>query len=312
MPDGHGYCCFDPRNDEAIEEQWIEDNCHGCKYNFNTSDETDPYNLEDITDHDGNPAILVRYQSQCPFGRGESFSCVSFPCPAGYDGPGDESDDQYDGPMPPMAYSVDLHPWHGGIYRSYAWMQACHEPDDQGRSLTRSYRTVNAFDDHSVCWGDENSTPTSLPAAVATYIDANANADLLSPSEFDMYRAAVRRDRPSTQPAGIAIGPGYDAALLVSARQHRSAYLLLRGSGMQAVDGVIAAGLKHHVVQHDNPTGSQTKGFATDPDANGRFWFISLDPLCTPNGSQALLLAQLSACTSTPPSSSALAAPAAS
>ena len=312
MPDEHGYCRFDSRSEDEIDDQWIEDKCHGCTFNFNTYDATDPVDLEDIADHEGNPAILIRYESRCPYGRGEGFHCVSFPCPAGYDGPSELNDDQYNGHFPPMAYSVDLVPGNGVIFRSYAWMQAVHEPDDLGRSLTRSYRTVNAFDDHAVCWGEDNSTPESLPAVVATYIDANANADLLPPSEFDMYRTAVRRDRPTSKPAGVVIGPGYDAALLVSARHHRSAYLLLRGSGIQAIDGVIAAGLRHHVVQHDDPSGSQTKGFATDPDVNGRFWFFSLDPLGNPDGSQALLLAQFSACTSTPPSSSALAAPAAS
>lgn len=310
MPDQWGYCEFDSRDEDLIEEQWTENNCHGCSYNFDTYDEGSSSELGDCADHEGNPAILIRYQSRCPYGRGESFSDVSFPCPAGHDGP-DTNDDQYNGPMPPMAYSVDLWPWNGVVYKHFAWMQACHPVDERGHRLTRSYRTVNTFDDHSVCWGELNSAPESLPAVVATYVDAQANADLLPPDAFDNHRRLVRADPPTTAPAGVVIGPGYDAALLVSVRLHRSAYLLLRGFGMPAVDGVIAAGLKHHVVQQDDPNGSQIKGFATDPDANGVYFFFSLDPTGNPDGSQALLLAQLSACTSTPPSSSALAAPAA-
>jgi hypothetical protein len=211
--------------------------------------------------------------------------------------------------MPPLAYAVDLIPANGSVYHTSAWMQRVCEPDSTGRNLTRAYRTINAFDDDRVCWGEENSTPESLPAAVVTYVDASANDDLLPPYQFDLNRRDVRKVSPSTTPPGVSIGPGYDAALLVLAQQHRSAYLLLRASGMPAVNGVIAAGLNHHVVQHDD--GTSAKGFATDPDDNGRIWFFILDPTGTPDGSQALLLAQLPACTSTPHSSSALAAPAA-
>jgi hypothetical protein len=312
MPDAHGYCAFETRDSGDIEEQWIEDHCSGCRFNFQTkTDELDPPS-DEILDSDGNPAVLIRYESRCAFGRGDCLDSVSFPCPAGYDGPDEEDDTQFNGFMPPMAYAADLHPLCGNIYNTYAWMQRVCWPDSHNRILTRPYRTINAFDDNRVCWGEDNSTPLSLPAAVVTYIDANANADLLPPYEFDLYRRDVRKACPSAHPPGVAIGPGYDAALLVSAQHHRSAYLLLRASGMPAVNGIIAAGLKQHVFQHDSPYGIETKGFVTDPNSDGRAWFFSLDPTGYPDQSQALLLAQLPACTSTTPSSSALAVPAVS
>ena len=307
MPDGHGYCEFEDLDPSVAEENWIEDNCHGCAYNFSTYDEDRSDELANIRDEDGNPAVMVRYESRCPYGRGEGLDAVSFPCAAGHHGPGTNSNSRFDGPMPPMAYTIELHASTGvGIY-TYAWIQACDLDDPSEPKLTMVYRSINAFDDHKVCWGDENSVPTSLPAVVATYCDAAANADLLDPASFSMYRDTARKATPTKVPPGACIGPGYDAALLVSIQQHRSAYLLLRATGMQAADGVIAAGLKYH-------TANGVKGFATDPDANGNYWFFVLDPTGNVDGSQALLLGQLtlSPCTSTPHSSSALAAPAAS
>lgn len=310
MPDRWGLCEFADLDSEDADEHWIDDNCDGCKYNFDTYDEESSSNLDGIVDDDGNQAVLVRYESCCPYGRGGGFDCVSFPCPAGLDGPDSSYYSIHDGPMPPMAYSVDLNPFTGRAHYSYAWMQACFPSDLLNPRLTRIYQSINTFDDHKVCWGEENSTPESLPAVVATYCDARANADLLQPESFSQYRTMVRKDPPITAPAGIAIGPGYDAALLVSAQHHRTAYLLLRASGVPANDGHIVAGLRHH-------DANSVKGFATDPDTDGNFWFFTLDPTGYVDGSQALLLGQLStstttACTSTAPSSSALAAPAAS
>lgn len=304
MPDGHGYCAFaEDCNDEDAEDEWEREHCRGCVHNFDRTCDDDP---EDIEDEHGNPAIQVIYESCCPYGRGETaISDLEFPCAAGYSGPETDSS-QYDGPMPPMAYAVNLNPATGRTRDSFAWMQGCHPPDASGNQLTGIYRTINAFDNHVICWGTENTTPRFLPEVVATYCDAPANADLLPPSEFNDNHIIVRRKTPSTKPPGVAIGPGYDAALLVSITHHRSAYLLLRGSGMQAVDGVISAGLRHTTVRHDD--GTDLQGFMTDPDSDGRYWFFIMNPDGNPDTSRALLIAQLTTCTSTPPSSSAPAA----
>lgn len=308
MPEGHGNCEFAEGSFDA--DEWIEENCHGCKYYFDhrtyTSDELHQEDLEG-TDSDDNPITEVRVESKCPC-HSEGFDSVDFPCAAGHDDPSSSPASRYDDPLPPMAYAVDFHAISGNVLYSFAWMQAVH----QGFQLTRPRRSINCFDDDRVCWGNKNSVPQSLPEVVATYIDASSNEDLMSASAFADNIAFTRNDLARIKPSGAVIGPGFDAALLVRAVEHLNAYLLLRGAGFQAVDGVIALGLHRHVHQLSDDDGTQIHGYISQPDALNRCWFFVHAPFeedgVTHVTSQGLLLDQIpnphSSCSSTPLSSS--------
>ena len=310
MPDRHGSITLSQGDsDDDIYTDFERETCRHCDYYFETRSDDDP----DLEDNDGNPAIAVTYQSCCPCRR-QDISWVSWPCPAGHDDPelADSAWDEAHGPLPPMAYAIDLAPATGLCLYGSAWMQRL---DPTSGLASSSYATLNTFDDRTICWGNDNSAPESLPEIVDFYSQAPSNADLLKPCDYVSNRGAVRHAGCHIPIRGCPIGPGHDAALLVSAEQHPAAYLLLRGSGhLSSGQGVIALGLRRHRLQHD---GQDLDGFLT-PSIDGRCWFLLPHPERTTNSDlefQALLLAQIpdpnSPCSSTPPSSSALAAPAA-
>lgn len=305
MPDHHGKCVFE--SSEVDIEDWVHDHCHGCKFYFETYEEDDSTVLPDVRDGDNNRAISITYESRCCC-KSEGVSAVDFPCPAGYSEPLDDDNSEYDGTLPPMAYAIDCFPDTGGVFETSAWMQAVHL-DDQ--TVTATYRAINTFDTHRVCWGNENTVPDSLPQVVATYSDATCNEDLLDAESYSYNCCRVRGDRARGCPAGVTIAPGYDAALLVSIQHHRSAYLMLRGAGFPARDGVIAVGLRHHVHQLDDTDGAQIRGYISQPDCFGRCWFCASAPISSsdPTPFLGLLLGQIPnpdlSCSSTAPSSSA-------
>lgn len=300
MPDGHGFCEFDT-SDQSTDEDWSEAHCEDCAYYFESRSETS--DVSHVTDANGNPAYEIKYESCCPSYE-EGISSVCFPCKAGYDGPDSEWSD-YDGPMPPMAYAIDCNPRDGAVVYSYAWMQRLSLATMQA---TTTLRSINVFDDFRVCWGNENSEPRSLPEAVETYCDAKANGDLLKPRDFVQNATMIRGAATHRNIPGIQIPAGYDAALLVSATHHLSAYLLMRGSGMPAKDGFIAAGLRHHVHTEDD---REYAGFITDPDDHDHCWFFVRQPVTENQAVHeflGLLLSQIPnpypQCSSTTPSSS--------
>jgi len=315
MPDRFGYCESNGGDcdDSDIEEAFLEDHCHSCDYYF---DNRDGECSNDQTDDDGNTIIRCTVRSQCPcyiHGPGD----VSFPCAAGYDEP-DYSDGEDGFDMPPMAFAIDLSQKHLRIRDISTWVQKI-ESDTNGQWWTgERLRAVNAFDTEVVCWGNDNSTPMSLPEAVTTYCDAPPNNDLLPISSF---RANAHQARRSGCNSGVIdalqVPAGYDALLLASATATPEAYLLLRASGFPAKNGLIIAGLT--AASHTLSDGTTVPAYLTDPVINGRSWLLIDNPNALEEGgeafdSQGLLLGQIQStstpapCDSPEPSSSAPAA----
>ena len=317
MPDRFGVCSSgDGDDDDAIEEAFMADNCHSCDHYFGDG-EGECSNGQ--TDDAGNIIISCSVRSQCPCydsGLGD----VSWPCAEGHDEPnwGGKEDD-FD--MPPMAFAIDLNQQSLAVRDISAWVQQIAQ-DTGGQWWTgERLRAVNAYDTELVCWGNDNSTPSSLPEAVATYCDAPANNDLLPISSF---KSNAQRARYQSCHSGVIdalqVGPGYDALLLASATATPEAYLLLRASGFTATNGLIIAGLT--AASHTLDDGTTVPAYLTDPVINGRSWLLIDNPAALDEGgdragSQGLLLGQIQStptqptCDSLEPSSSELAAPAA-
>ena len=316
MPKGHGSLLFADDDEDGDSAETYEDferqTCRHCDYYFDEYFDDSPGELED---NDGNPAACVTYKSRCPC-KSDGIDWVSWPCAAGHQDPEyDPPRFKAEGPLPPMAYAVDLYsePIRAGqVCYSFAHIQAV---DASTLRVGSVFRSMNTYADHSVCWGNDNDDPQTLPEAVEQYIDTPANQDLLKANEYLDNLKALRSEAIDKPIPGSVIPPGCDAALLVSAAHQPAAFLLLRGTGFPSQEGVIAVGLRRHVLQHG---GEWLEGYCTT-SIDGRCWFVLPHPSVTedPNlQGQALLLAQIpdpfSPCSSPEPSSLAPAVLAAS
>ncbi|QPN61986.1 hypothetical protein [Synechococcus sp. CBW1004] len=311
LPDGHGHLTYAGSCDsDDCLDAFFEETCKGCDFYFQDYSDSDI----DYEDGNGNPATSITYKSRCRCYE-DGINWVSFPCPAGHDDPQDMSaPDVIDGPLPPMVYAIQLDPIRGRRLSDQAAMQAV---DPSSRWLSALYESLNVFSHGAICWGQNDELPESLPEIVDTYAATPANGDLLKPSDYLANCRNVRSSRCTNPIGGCVIDAGFDAALLVSSQHQPAAYLLLRGSGFPAEDGVIAVGLHRHVLLEQD--GQQLAGFLTAA-SDGRCWFVLPHPDHTGDTRlqfQALLLAQIPdphslPCSLTPPSSSVLAALAAS
>lgn len=314
MPAGHGYLRFNDDDDtdsDSAYEHFEETVCKHCDYYF--EDYVD--DGSDIEDDDGNPAISVAYKSRCPC-KADGINYVCWPCAKDHDDPADSPPHyQVEGPLPPMAYAVDLRVGShstGQMRFTLAHMQAV---DTATQQVSGVFRSMNTYGDHTVCWGNDNDNPQTLPEMIDQYIETPANEDLLKAHEYTENRQALRAQELNKPIAGIVIPPGCDAALMVSAAYQPAAFLLLRGTGFPSSEGVLAIGLRRHSLLHD---GQWLDGYCTTP-IDGRCWFVLPNPDVTEDPDlqyQALLLSQIpdpfSACSSPTPLSLAPVALAAS
>lgn len=308
-----------PAADQAdigdIEEEFYEDYCRSCIYYF----DEDSLNRSDceeqrLTDSRGNPIVSAEIESRCPC-HSEGLAAVDWPCVEGYSGPDDEaagSDSEIE--LSPMAFAVDIAFTSSSIYSSAikAWCQTVNEDGLCGGR----YQAGNTYDDDRVCWGNDNDEPDTLATAAVTYGDAPGNSDLLSPDVFSKHRRLCRAEQPEHPLPGLLVPGGYDALLLATRESTPAAYLLLRGSGIPADDGLIVIGLK--ATQQTLEDGSTVSGYVSEPACGNRRWLLINDPdqLDDSPAGHGLLLGQLppdplTPCNSITPSSSAPAAVAA-
>lgn len=259
-------------DDDVIEEGFIEDYCKSCDYYF---DERDLSSSEchGMTDHQGNRLISATVQSRCPCYT-EDLWAVSWPCPEDYNDPyAEAAKSQGQIELSPMAFAVDIEFTPDRIFAGpiKAWCQAVSEDGLCGER----YQAGNTHGDDRVCWGNDNDDPDTLATAVVTYGDAPGNNDLLNPAAFASHRARCRADRPVHPLPGLLVRGGYDALLLATRDATPAAYLLLRGSGVPADDGLIVIGLKAINTTVD---GTTVSGYATEPACGNRRWLLINDP----------------------------------
>jgi hypothetical protein len=297
MPDKFGYCETEEKDDEDAEDRFRQDNCHSCDYYFD-SQEGD---ASGITDNDGNLILSCRVTSCCPCYE-EGVYAVNFPCKAGEDSPYNSGQGAF--PLPPMAFTTDLHLVSLRPRSFSAWVQAVSLDDTGIWRCTDQWRGINIHESHDVvCWGNENSNPASLPEAVATYCDAPANEDLLSVNGFIHNIHQVRRATPVHAVNGALVGPGYDALLVATATATSSAFLLLSASGVPSTDGLIVLGLTS--CTHTFEDGTEVAAYLTDPVIAGRSWLLISNPAALEEGGEAfdnqgLLLGQIQSTTKSP------------
>ncbi len=297
MPDAFGDCEI-PEDSDDPEEDFLEDHCRSCDYYFD--EEVGDIDHMDQTDNNGNYIVSCMVTSKCPC-YSDGLSSVDFPCDQGHDGP-DRSEGDYFS-LPPMAFAIDLTPRMLCPSIVSAWVQDIRQDATGAWLCTERYRGINIHEaNEAVCWGNDNSTPSSLPEAVATYSDAPANEDLLSVSGFKRNITLVRQATAQHPINGLLVGPGYDALLVANATATPSAFLLLSASGIPSVNGLIVLGLTS--CTHTLADGTTVAGYLTDPVINGRSWLLINNPAALEEGgedfdSQGLLLGQIQSTTST-------------
>lgn len=296
MPDKFGDCETVELNYEDAEDQFRSDTCHSCQYFFDTKDG----DHDDMQDNDGNPFISSTVTSCCPCYE-DGPSHVDFPCKAGEDSPFNNG--QLCFSLPPMAFAADLHPKSLRPRVFCAWVQAVGLDCNGTWRCTNQWRGINIHVNDVVCWGEENSTPGSLPEAVATYSDAPANEDLLSINSFIHNIEQVLHEIPVHAVKGSLVGPGYDALLVATATATSSAFLLLTASGVPSTDGLIVLGLTS--CTHTLEDGTEVAAYITDPVIAGRSWLLISNPAALDEGgeafdSQGLLLGQIQSTTKSP------------
>jgi hypothetical protein len=295
MPDAFGDCIV-PEDSGDPEQDFLEDHCRSCDYYFDEEDG----NADDLTDNDGNYIHSCRVISKCPC-YADGLSNVRFPCAEGYDEPDYSEANEFS--LPPMAFAIDLSLQKLRASTVSAWVQDIRQDDAGDWLCTERYCGINIYEaNEDVCWGNDNSTPDSLPEAVATYSDAPANEDLLSVSGFKRNITLVRQAAAQHPINGQLIGPGYDALLVATATATPSAFLLLSASGIPSANGLIVLGLTS--CTHTLADGTTVAGFLTDPVINGRSWLLIHNPAALDEGgeafdSQGLLLGQIQSTTST-------------
>jgi len=315
MPDCHGNLAFTESiggndDDDEAYANFCHINCRDCDYYFDERTLT-PEEAGVDEKVDGNSIISVTVESCCPCYR-SGIDYVEFPCTAGHDDPGRAPFAGLSNDAPPMAYAIDVHPVTGERLWDGAWMQRINTVTRIG---TQEFPTFNTYRDRSICWGNDNTTPQGLPEIIEQALDSPANEDLLDASSFARNRNKVRSDVCDTPLSGSFITPGYDAALLVHCGQQSNAFLLLRGSGFEAHNGVIAVGLRRHIHELN---GQYLTGYITQPGYQDLCWFLihethayrtcAGEEVLTPVPTRALLLGQIPnpapLCTSTELSSS--------
>jgi hypothetical protein len=296
------------------DEDFVDNYCKQCEHYFD-EEELDRQDCSSLglEDSNGNPIIAATATSCCP-----CYNCglsdVDFPCAAGYADP-DNADSEDTFSLSPMAFAIDVELKRdlAIVRRTSAW---CQKVSDDGLAGS-NFQAGNTYDDDTVCWGNDNDNPQTLSEAVATYTDAPGNNDLLSPAAFRDHRADTRRSSAVHPLPGQLVRAGYDALLVATAAEMPAAFLLLRGSGVPAEQGLIVIGLE--AITHITDDGSSVPAYQTEPTAGGRRWLVINDPaaLDDPSGDGlGLLLGQLPSspepCTSITPLSSELVAAAAS
>ena len=274
-------------------DSWRENNCEDCQF-YTDELEIDVQEVEIYSSqHDCDVELrgTAYAYSPCPCYNG-GIDDVSFPCPQGYDGPGEEDSDvklstEY------MRYTVAYH--KGDVWRDYASQQAIAFSDD-GVQGTDPYPAVNTFNDNSICWGD-NTQAESLLQCADTYSSSPANEDLVSFHQHQRNTEKCESDDTCISIAGAFKVSDYNhrakALVCAAARLHQNAFVLLASSGCRIYEGVatVEAMLYPNVAVDDDTI---LDVWATEPTSVGkRLLFYSYPVNDEDNGGSHLFLGQV-------------------
>lgn len=274
-------------------DTWHANNCEGCQF-YTDELEIDVDEVEIWSsryDADVELRGTAYAYSPCPCyndGLGE----VSFPCPAGLDGPGDEDSDvmlstEY------MRYTVAYD--KRGVWRDYASQQAIDFFDGEVRG-TNTYPAVNTFNDNSICWGD-NSMAESLFECADIFSSSPANEDLVSFHQHQRNTERCESDDTDVVIPGAFKVTEYNhrgkALVCAAAALHPNAFVLLASSGCRLYEGVatVEAMLYQNVAIDDDTV---LDVWATEVTPVGkRLLFYSYPVNDEDNGGQHIFLGQV-------------------
>ena len=164
------------------EQSFIDNYCDDCE--FHCSELEVDMNGDELYTHHGELYCLdssVRFASPCSAYE-DGIGSVSFPCPAGNDGPDSEPTDQtlsaeY------MVYGRTYNLTTDLFHKDYVAIQAA-VVNRNSVYLTEALDAINTYsNDGHVCWGETDS-PANLLEAETTFTTSFANEDLCS---FDTH-----------------------------------------------------------------------------------------------------------------------------
>lgn len=169
------------------KQSFLDNFCDSCE--FHCSELEVDMHGDELYTHHGELYCLdsqVRFASPCTAYE-DGVDSVSFPCPAGHDGPEEEPNDLTLNANH-MVYGFTYDLTTNLLHRDYAAIQAA-ITTESGVYLTDTYDTVNTYSgDNHICWGD-TTVPNNLLEAETTFTTSFANEDLRS---FDTHVGNVQ------------------------------------------------------------------------------------------------------------------------
>lgn len=276
-------------NGSLTRDQFLEDNCHGCNYYFEsvTADDADVhYDLE----YDGHETRFfagerrVSVASPCPC-YSEGLSAVDWPCIAGedlgaFDGQTTVAFENIRFSLYLDAHSLaptrelDHSPW-------CVRMQGYSSDGETGPyRFTSCERVLNVYEPHGeVCWGHYSVRPRSLADAAEAYAAIPGNEDLLTIDDHEAYTRDIRSELDHARLT-------YDGVLfpLLSDCEHaliycratpalRQSFLLLATAQSARILGDVAV-LPATWRQVALPDGSTRSLWVGDPLPDGHCWLF--------------------------------------
>ena len=193
-------------DEEESSSEFIDRCCDGCEFYY----QTETSDLNETIEVDGYDVYVhtVTHDSPCPC-YSEGFHEVNFPCIRG------ESPSSADGMIHyrHLKAGVVLHAneddypsiYLHGRNSPYTMVIQSASRSETGDLLASYFSLpVNVYDDRSVCWGNDNTQPESLPEAVSQYLESPPNEDLSSVNDHN-YRVAARSTAALKEIEGVVI-----------------------------------------------------------------------------------------------------------
>ena len=223
-------------------DSFYEGYCDGCRFNTDTVEiDTDGQDIS--VDFEGYEVELTGYAnaySPCSVYHDGCNSYTSFPCPAGYDGPGEDDSDDLSSKNLRYSMSFERDKNSTDTCEDEIVFQWSEVKDGKFYTSSELAQCINTYEDGEVCWGS-NDNPLTLLSMYQTYTNAPANEDLCSfgTHEDNAYDALSCSGEPIETDAFIVTKQQPAAVICAYIPENASAFMLLATSGV-TVDQCVA------------------------------------------------------------------------
>ena len=321
-------------SDADREEAFKEEHCDSCSFYFDVDDIPVRDLRIDVSYQDEEVDIrqsTLRVASPCPCYR-DGIDDVDWPCASGEDYRDYDPSDLPTAEGEPITYSytrfttrlnpssLQLGPSTRGYGCFYGVALQRIECVNGTWLQSGALRSLNAFDEAGgeICWGYGTATPVNLADAAATYVRTPSNDDLLRLDGYDHNIENLDRTQFTEPTQGVQSISGAlfeptagEHALLIASTATPQTFLLLgTAPGAQIINGVAAVLATWHPAV-PLPNGDTLGCWLSPALPDGTRWLAAMDPE-TNQPLNGLLIGQLKLpadlCASTPPTSSAPAA----